>query len=144
MKYLGLDVGRKNIGIAVGQTLASELMTLRAPRDLDYYSTEGIDRAADEIAAVFDQEQCSAIVIGLPVDEIGKPTAESKAIKKFGEQIKKKLNRQVYYVNETLTSFMARDILESQGLKREEIEKREHRLAAQLILQQFIEENAPT
>ena len=78
MRYLGLDVGSRSIGIAVGEIIASET----------------------------------------------------------------KLDKTVHFVNETLSSFMATDILESQGLSIQEAKLREHQLAAQLILQQYLEENA--
>lgn len=139
MRYLGLDVGRKKIGIASGEVLASELTTLSAPKDDNFYSEKGSEIAGKEIARLYKQEQAEAIVVGLPVSESGAPTEESELIRDFCNGLGKAINTKIHFVDETLTSFMAEDMLESQGASQEEVRRREHQLAAQLILQQFLE-----
>ena len=140
MRYLGLDIGARSIGVAVGELLASELTTLRSGKDKSFY--ENPELSIDSISRLIVQEQADAIVVGLPVNEDGTLSPEAKKIQKFGDVLGHKLDKTIHYVNETLSSFMASDILESQGLSIEEAKLREHQLAAQLILQQFIEENA--
>lgn len=142
MRYLGLDVGRKKVGIASGEILAAELTTLSAPKDDNFYSEKGSEFAHEEILRLFKQEQADAIVVGLPVSESGDPTEESKLIQNFCKGLSEKLSITIHFVDETLTSFMAEDMLESQGAGQEEVRRREHQLAAQLILQQFLENNA--
>jgi len=140
MRYLGLDVGKKNIGIAVGEVLASELTTLRCRAD-SFYEGEGLKQALGELATIIEEEQIDAVIVGLPVKEDGSPTQESKLITDFSTHLSDKLNIAVHSVNETLTSFMAQDILESQGISLEESKKRVDQLAATLILQQYLEDN---
>jgi len=139
MRYLGLDVGEKHIGVAVGELLASELTTLDAPKDQSFYRSPAI--VFEPIEKLIETEQVEAIVIGLPMNSAGELTAEAKQIKRFGDQLSSSLDKTIHFVNETLSSFMAADILESQGLTVEQARQREHQLAAQLILQQFFEEN---
>ena len=139
MRYLGLDVGSRHIGVAVGELLASELTTLHAPKDQNYYDSPQL--ADDEIVKLIASEQVDAIVVGLPVNEQGELSAEAESIKKFADQLGVRLDKTIHFVNETLSSFMAEDILESQGLSIQEAKLREHQLSAQLILQQYIEEN---
>ncbi|HSX42434.1 MAG TPA: Holliday junction resolvase RuvX [Candidatus Saccharimonadales bacterium] len=140
MRYLGLDVGQKFLGIAVGELLAKELTTISAAKDRDFYSQP--EAAYTQLAKIIEDEGADAIVAGLPVDEDGAPTEESKKIEKFCRGLEDKLNVTVHFVDETLTSFMAEDMLESQGLSADEIKKRTHQLSAELILQQFLEEHA--
>lgn len=139
MRYLGIDVGRKTIGLAVGEVLAAELATLRSPKNFDFYSSEGRRLAYKEIAKVMEAETIEAIVAGLPVNEDGLPTEESDKIRDFCSVMEKVINAPVHFVDETLTSFMAEDMLESQGADKKEIEARVHQLAAELILQQYLE-----
>ena len=139
MRYLGLDVGERHIGLAVGELLASELTTLNAAKDQSFYQSP--EEAFTSIEKLVQSEQADAVVIGLPVSEDGHLTDEAKAIKRFGDQLSHRLDKTIHYVNETLSSFMAADILESQGLSVAAARQREHQLAAQLILQQFLEEN---
>lgn len=139
MRYLGLDIGSRSIGVAVGELLASELTTLRSGKDKSFY--EQPELSFESIVKLVTEEQADAIVIGLPVNEDGTLSPEAKKIQVYADKLSEKLDKTIHFVNETLSSFMASDILESQGLSIEEAKLREHQLAAQLILQQFIEEN---
>lgn len=140
MRYLGLDVGQKTVGVAVGEALAQELTTITAPKDQNFYDHPA--SAYDQIATLMESEEAAALVVGLPVSEAGAPTPESKKITEFCRGLEEKLNVTVHFVDETLTSFMATDMLESQGLGAAEINSRVHQLSAELILQQFLEEHA--
>lgn len=139
MRYLGLDVGQKFIGIAVGELLAKELTTLTALKDENFYTAPAI--AYRQIAKLIDDEGADALVVGLPVNEQGEATPESQKIEQFCQGLEEKLNLDVHFVDETLTSFMASDMLESQGLGPDDVKKRTHQLSAELILQQFLEEH---
>jgi len=142
MRLLGLDIGQKSIGVAVGEALASELTTLRAGKGGSFYEGADRQRAFREIKELKNREEADGIVIGLPVDEDGLLTEEAVKIKSFAEELARECDCQVLFVNETLTSFMARDILESERVSPAEAAKREDQLAAQLILQQYFEEHA--
>jgi len=141
MRYLGLDIGRRRIGLSVGEIIASELTTLESPKDEDFYSPNGVNLASEQLRKIIKDEEVAALVAGLPVNEEGQPTEESALISDFCDQLKKTLNLPIYFIDETLTSFMAADMLEEQGLSKKEIEEREHQLAAQLILQEYLEEH---
>lgn len=142
MRYLGLDVGQKRIGVAIGEVIADELTTLEAAAGKNFYQEPGCSQAYLQIQGLVVREKTDAIVIGLPVDDQGKMTEEATKIKNFSEGLSKTLNTNVHFVNETLTSFMAKDILESQDLDQKEVEQRIDQLSASLILQQYIEEHA--
>lgn len=142
MKYLGLDVGQKRIGIAVGEALASELLTIRAGQHETFYTEPARTRALEEIKTIVEEEGISGVVAGLPVKEDGSASEESAKIAAFCDGLSTVLGFQVQTVDETLTSFMARDILASQGLGAKELEARLDQASAALILQQYLEEHA--
>lgn len=142
MRYAGLDVGKKAIGVAVGEVLATELSTINAAKDQNLYEKEGLTKAFKELGAIKEIEQIDAFVLGLPVNETNGLTEEASHIKTFGDKLGEALNAPIYFVNETLTTFMAEDLLAEQGVKPDQIAKRVHQLAAKLILQQFLEEDA--
>ncbi len=139
MRYLGLDVGARRIGIAVGETLAAELTTIESPKDSSFYDNSEL--AIGEIARLKELEEADAIVVGLPVDEDGQPTEESKKITGFSKKLEAEIGCAVHFVDETLTSFMAEELLTAQELPAPEVAKRVHQAAAQLILQQYLEEH---
>jgi putative holliday junction resolvase len=140
MKYLGLDVGKKAIGVAVGEALASELQTLEGRKGEDFYQEPARSRSYDELKKILEDEGARAVVVGLPVKEDGSHSEESAKIEVWADGLAASLGVPVHRVDETLTSFMARDILESQTADEAEIERRIHQLSAQLILQQYLEE----
>ncbi len=139
MRYLGLDVGQRSIGVAAGERLVSEIITLKVGKNRSYYQHPSL--AIEAIAKLLTQEQADAIVVGLPINEDGTLSPEAEKIQTFAEVLGKKLDKEIHFVNETLSSFMATDMLESQGLSLEEARLREHQLAAKIILEQFIGEN---
>jgi len=141
MRYLGLDVGQKSIGVAVGEQLAREVATIAAAGSENFYQAKGQQRAISEIERIFREEQADGIVIGLPVGEDGQMTSEAREIKKFTAALEEKLDLKIHFTNETLTTFMAEDMLRSQNIKESGIKSRVHQLSAKLILQQFLEEN---
>ncbi|MEX0594715.1 MAG: Holliday junction resolvase RuvX [Patescibacteria group bacterium] len=142
MRYLGLDVGSKKIGVAVGESLASELTTLASPKNHSFYEENGRIWAIEQIKKLMELEEADAIVVGLPVNEDGQPTEESVKISNFSRELKEKLGVNVHFVDETLTSFMAEEIIVSQGESLGNSKERVHQVAAQLILQQYLEDNS--
>lgn len=140
MRYLGLDVGARHIGVAVGETLAAELTTIESPKNTSFY--DATDLAISQLKKIKELEEIDAVVVGLPVDEDGRPTEESAKISRFSKVLEKEIGCAIHFVDETLTSFIAEELLDSQDLSPPEIAKRVHQAAAQLILQQYLEENA--
>jgi putative Holliday junction resolvase len=142
MRYLGLDIGSRHIGVAVGEVIATELTTLTCKKNESIYSGEAKKNAIAELQTLLEVEEATAFVIGLPVNERNEQTEESQKILAFASELEKKTNCRVHFVNETLTSFMAQEMLEAQGVSESNAKERVHQVSAQLILQQFLEENA--
>lgn len=140
MRYLGLDIGSRAIGVAIGESIATELTTIRASGTENFFENAA-NKAIESIDAIIKEEECDGIVVGLPMNEREELTPQAKQIKKFAEDLIKAIDVKVHFVNEALTTFMAEDILESQGLSIKEAKQRVDQLSASLILQQFLEEN---
>lgn len=124
MKILGIDYGRKKIGLAIGDTvtkLAEPLPVLSKSNIKDQISKITIDNDIEEI------------VIGLPS---GKMDGE---IKMFGEKLEKQTGVSVEYFDETLTTQDAQEILIASGRKRKSRKEKEDSVAAAIMLQLFIE-----
>ncbi len=125
MKILGIDYGRKKIGIAVGDTdtkLAEPLMTVKNFKFLIL-----------NFKTILNDQMIKKIIIGTPG---GKIEAE---IKKFGQEVKKETGLPVEYFDETLTTQDAQEILIASGRKRKSRKEKEDSVAAAIMLQLFIE-----
>ncbi|MBN1301371.1 MAG: Holliday junction resolvase RuvX [Melioribacteraceae bacterium] len=100
-RILGLDYGKKRIGIAVTDPLrifAYPLETLS--NDSNFWSN------FDKIINQFDIEK---IVVGYPVKEDGSKTDVTGAVEKFAGELNKKYKYEIVYVDERYSSAIAKE-----------------------------------
>lgn len=124
---LGLDIGTKKTGIAIGQTItasARPLQLLKKPID---------ELNAEDFQEIVREWKINQIAIGLPRTADGKDTQLMQKIRKIAADIENKLNIPVNLIDETLTSNEARN----QFGKRKEYDS----AAAVLIAESFMAEN---
>lgn len=143
MSVLGIDLGKKRIGLAVGTVLAEEFKTLKvkSPAESFFDMKSGTTQAIDELLEIVRHERIDAVVVGLPQTEGEKESENAKLILVFVERLKDVLEVPVETVDETLTSFAAQEILRDEGLSIEDAKGRIDQVAAKLILQQYLEDH---
>lgn len=133
---LGFDYGTKQIGVAVGQMItrqARELCTLKA--------RDGIPRW-EEIEALIKEWQPDALVVGLPLNMDGTPSAMCVRAEKFARRLNGRFNLPVHTHDERLTTFAAKGQRLSQGQQRSSYrEQPVDALAAALLLQGWLEQH---
>ncbi|HSH18375.1 MAG TPA: Holliday junction resolvase RuvX [Candidatus Saccharimonadales bacterium] len=125
---LAFDVGARRIGVARAHLQAlfpQPLTTLDAP-----------DRFVEDIVALCQSERAGAIVIGLPRGMSGQDTAQTTAVRAFGERLQEQLQIPVYWTDEALTSAKAEAELQMRG--RPYVRGDIDALAATYILEDFI------
>ena len=131
---LGFDFGEKRIGVAVGNTVTSQaqaLMTLHV---------ESNAARLDAVEKLVIAWQPASFVIGQPEHADGKPHAVAHLAKKFGNRLTEKFRLPVAYINETLSSTEASRILTDRGIKGIEQKTEIDAVAAQVILQSYLDE----
>ncbi len=126
-RLLGLDIGKKKVGIAVSD------QTCTLARALKTVSLKALKFELQNLLKEFEDLQ--GLVLGLPKSKSG--DAE-KEMMKLGSQLSEQFNLPVYYEDERLTSWAARDLLKEAGYKPEKVKELEDQVAAQLILQSFL------
>ena len=129
MRILGIDLGRKRIGLALGDTesrIAIGLPTLQNDRHV-----------MDNLQAVIKGERIQKLIVGLPKTMSGETGEQVRYTQKWADKISNLLDVEVVYEDERLSSKMARDGLLSLGhkLKKEDIDQ----AAAVLILQSYLD-----
>jgi len=125
--YLGVDWGKKRVGLAIGQEIPYELATLLNNETL-----------FEKIAGFCEQEKINGIIIGMPVFPSGDPNENADEIEKFGRKLKEIVKKPVFFEPESLTTQTALDLLREEGASPEEIEDKVDQTAAKLILEQYI------
>jgi putative Holliday junction resolvase len=132
-RVLGIDYGRKRVGLAVTdplQIFASPLNTISA-HDIDNF-----------IAEYMASEQVDAFVIGYPVQMNNEPSESVKYIDPFIRKLKKKFpGIPVHLADERFTSQMAFRTMIDGGLKKKERQNKAliDMISASIILQSWLD-----
>lgn len=135
---LGLDVGRRRIGIAGCDGLgliATGLTTLER-------TTFGTDVAA--LGAIAQERQVTVLVVGLPYLLDGGLGAQAKQVQRFARGLSKTLGLPIVFVDERLTSVEAEALMRQAGESPRDQKGLVDRKAAALILQQWLDEQRHT
>jgi putative Holliday junction resolvase len=132
-RVLGLDVGSKTIGIAISDPLgitAQGLETIRRKnKRLDF----------EQLAQLVRKYEVSEIVVGYPLRLSGAEGRQSEKMQHFADDLRKKFGLTVHLWDERLTSSQANRVLREAELSIEKRGKAVDRLAAVLILQNWME-----
>lgn len=134
MKYLGVDYGDKRVGIAASDSgVLAQAVTVLHPKSM----REAIDRTA-EWAAV---RGADVIVVGLPLNMDGTEGDRADKTRAFGRVLEKVAGVPVEYFDERLTSVQADEIMIERGYRRERRKEIIDKVAAELILQAYLDNN---
>ncbi len=132
-RVLGLDVGSKTIGLAVSDPLgitAQGLITLRRKnKRLDF----------EQLASVIREYRVSEIVIGYPLRMSGMEGFQAEKMQRFADEVRHKFGLPVHLWDERLTSSQADRLLREFDLSIKKRGKAVDRMAAVLILQNWME-----
>jgi len=100
--YLGIDFGRRRIGVAVGQTTTATARPLAVIPNGAQPDWQALERLLREWRP-------AGIVIGLPLDADGADTPMSREARAFGRQLGQRGACAVHYNDERLTSMAAQE-----------------------------------
>jgi len=136
---LGLDLGEKKTGLAI-----CEANRISIPNLLKTVKTKLL---IEELKAIIRQKKkqdqfVKALVIGLPLNMDNTESKFTQRVREYSEEIKAGLaNILIFYEEEKLTSWDAREILMEQGCCYRKIKKFEDQMAAKIILNSFMKRN---
>jgi len=132
-RVLGLDVGSKTIGMAVSDPLwitAQGLQTLRRKNKRTDFG---------RLNQIIDQYEITEIVVGLPLRMSGMEGTQSEKMRVFAEDLRKASGLPVHLWDERLTSAEANRVLRDSEMSIKRRGEVVDRLAAVLILQNWME-----
>ena len=127
---LSLDIGKKRIGLAYCDSLFITTSLLPAVRrSIEYKEIETFKRHILNL-------NISGIIIGLPLDENGNMTTQSKDCVEYGEIINRTLKLPFNYVNEHSSTW---ESMNTFGIKKDKSGLIDS-YSAKIILEQWIKE----
>ena len=134
MRYLGLDLGSKTLGVAL-----SDMTGLLASSYTIIRHNEEYDRLILEVEKIVKEKQVSEIVLGLPKHMNNDIGEKGKLSIWFQEELEKKLNIPVHLEDERLTTRQAENLLISNDTSRKKRKKVIDSVAATIILQSYLD-----
>ncbi|MBE9049637.1 Holliday junction resolvase RuvX [Nostocales cyanobacterium LEGE 11386] len=130
---LGLDVGRKRIGVA-GCDRTGLIAT-----GITTVERTSFARDVEQIQNIVNERQVQLLVIGLPYSMDGSLGFQARQVQKFAKRLAKALQLPMEYVDERLTSFQAEQMLIAENRSPSRHKGLIDRKAASLILQQWLD-----
>jgi putative holliday junction resolvase len=133
---LGLDVGRRRVGIAGCDgtgLIATGLTTLVRSRN-------SFEADVAFVGAIAQSRQVDLLVVGLPYRMDGELGTQARHTQKYANRLGLSLGLPVIYVDERLSSVQAEEMLRAEGVALSDNKGLIDRRAAAIILQRWLDE----
>ena len=134
MRWLGLDVGRRRIGIALSDPLG-----LFAQGYSVLERSQSLSQDLEYLSDVIARETVEEIVIGLPKNMNGTEGPMAEEVRDFGRRLEEKTGLPVIFWDERLTTLAAERTLLEADLSRKKRKQKIDQVAAVFILQNYLD-----
>ena len=137
-RVLGLDVGDRRIGVAVSDELG---VTVRGLFTLE---RANIKADTQQLIETIRENECSAVVIGLPLNLSGQDSVQTEKVREFARKLENKLisnamqDVKVELYDERFTTVIAERRLEDAGIKKAKRREMTDQQAAIVILEDWL------
>lgn len=134
MRYLGLDLGTKTLGVSISdstKTIATSLITLR--HNMDY------NKLLIDLNNILKNYQVEKIILGLPKNMNNTITERGNMVLEFKSFLEENMNIPVILEDERLTTRIAENILIEADMSRKKRKKVIDKMAANVILQSYLD-----
>ena len=138
-RYLGLDIGDKTIGVAVSDPL------FISAQGVTTIERVGARKDSTKILDYIKEYDVSVVVAGLPLMLSGEDSPQTTKVREFVALLENKLrsnglqNVKVEFQDERFTTKMSEAVLIEAGVRRENRKQHLDRMAAQIILQSYMD-----
>lgn len=135
MKYIGLDLGTKTLGVALSditKTIATAYTTIN-------FSESNYHEAIEKLTPIIKSEPIEKIVLGFPKNMNNSIGERAKITLSFKELLEKNFNMEVVMQDERLTSKQAESYMLQADMSRKKRKRKVDSLAANIILQTYLD-----
>lgn len=134
MRYLGLDLGTKTVGVAISDTTGLIASTYKT---IFYHGN--YDLLYNELKQIIDEMDIKTIVLGFPKNMNNSVGERGQIALQFKEDLQVKFNIEVVMEDERLTTKEATNYMLEADLSRKKRKKKIDGLAANIILQTYLD-----
>ena len=136
MRVIGLDYGSKTVGVALSDELmltAQPLTTIHRDRPTKLRQTLA------QIEQIIEQYDVDRIVVGWPKKLDNEEGERCEKTKEFGDMLENRTGLEIIYQDERLTTAQADGVLEQGGIRKDMRKQYIDKMAASLILQNYLD-----
>lgn len=136
-RVLAIDPGKVRLGLAISDAerrIASPLTT---------YTRKDPERDAAYLRRLVQEEEVGHILLGLPVHVDGREGIQAGLARSFGKDLEAWTGLPVQFWDERFTTRHAESMLWEAGLTHKRRKERRDRVAAQILLQSFLDAGCP-
>ena len=135
-RILALDFGEKRIGVAV-----SDALNIIA-QSVGTIERKGIKNDLKKIKDLVQEHDAGMLIVGLPLNMDGTEGKSANRAIDFVNELKKEINIRIEMADERLTTAQGERIFLEADLSRKKRKKNIDKIAAQLILQNYLDLHA--
>lgn len=139
MKSIGLDLGSRTCGVAI----SDELGMIARSYDTIRFHDDDYETAAKAVVEICEKEKVTNLVLGYPKHmngDLGVRAQISIDFKKRLEELNDKLT--IYLEDERLTTVIVDRMMISGNVRRDKRHQKKDEMAAQVILQNYLDINS--
>lgn len=137
MSLVGLDVGDRTIGVATSEGATFGAFALGT------VWRKGDRQDFPALVKMLDGREADRFVVGWPLNMDGSEGPRALKTRRFAQRLKVHFDRPVLLWDERLSTFDARQKLLERGIPRERQKEMIDALAAEVILQSYLDAGAP-
>ncbi len=133
MRVLGLDVGDRRIGVALSDPLGL------TAQPLIVLERRGLAKDLEALCAMVQRHDVEAVIVGLPLTLRGERGVQAQKVASFSDALRRRVAVPVQFIDERFTTAQGERALREMGASRGKRKRVIDQVAAQLILQQFLD-----
>ncbi|SEF52931.1 putative holliday junction resolvase [Eubacterium ruminantium] len=138
MRIMGLDYGTKTVGVALSDEL---LLTAQPLMTIEREKANKLRKTLAKIEEIIAENNVTDIVLGYPKNMNNTLGERAQATEEFREMLERRTGLPVVLVDERLTTVEADRILEDTGVAKTGRKEYIDKMAAAIILQQYLDMN---
>lgn len=135
MRYLGIDLGSKTVGLAMSDTT----LTIASTYKTIFFKNEDYSSTINEILDIIKEFNVTKIILGLPKNMNNTLGERAEITLEYKRLLENETNIPVIMFDERLTSVISNNILIEADMSRKKRKKKVDSIAAQIILQDYLD-----
>ncbi|MBE5844674.1 MAG: Holliday junction resolvase RuvX [Butyrivibrio sp.] len=136
MRIMGLDYGSKTVGVAISDEL---LLTAQAKEIIRRKEENKLRKTLSRIEELIQEYGVEMIVLGLPLNMDQSESVRSALSEEFRDKLERRTSLPVIMWDERLTTVEADAIMDEVGIKKADRKEYVDMIAAQVILQDYLD-----